>query len=294
MRAELRILNFILSRTIKRNFLNGINIKRLRRSDLSFDSCRSGKNLLLERISAAGVDVLKIAPESKDISKVIIYLHGGAYVSGPAGNHISFLRRLSLASASEILLVRYALAPEKNCMKAHSDVQAVYDFALAEYPGKEIILAGDSAGGGLALAFTMALRDSGGLLPSKLVLLSPWLDASLSNSKISPEADRADPILGRSGLLEAGRMFADNLPLDNFLVSPFYGDPDGLPPMLILSSNIDILVHDCRDFYRRCRDSGLEIIYSEYSDIFHAWIVMPPSVQEVKQAFSEVARYISA
>jgi acetyl esterase/lipase len=292
VRVEIKVLNIILKATVKRNFRNRVCVDRLRRDNVSFDKIRHVRGLVHERMTIGGIDVLRITRAGGNSSKLIIYLSGGAYVSGPSGNHISFAERLSSATGCEILIVRYRLAPEHGCADAHSDVSAVYDWAQSKFSDKEIIIAGDSAGGGLGLAFSMSLRESGRPLPSKLVLISPWLDVSLSNTGITAEADRADPVLSRSGMKDAGRMYAGSMPLDNYLVSPFFGQTGDLPPMLMISSSLDILVHDCRDFNRRCSETRTQIIYSEYSDVFHAWAIIPPYIQEVKQAFSEIVDFL--
>ncbi|MBI9107828.1 MAG: alpha/beta hydrolase [Spirochaetales bacterium] len=282
MRTVLGILNIILKITVKRNFKNGIRVKKLRQFDISIDNPLTTGGTAFKRIPA---------PEGNS-QRVIVYFHGGAYVSGPDRNHLSLAIRLSKATGSDVLLVDYRRAPENTYIEAHIDAAAVYEYALENYPGEEIVIAGDSSGGGLALAFTMSLRDAGGPLPSKLVMMSPWLDVSMSNPEISPAADVSDPVLSRAGLAEAGAMFAGSLPPGDYHVSPVLGRAGGMPPMLMLSSSLDILVHDCRLFHRKCKAEGTPLIYSEYPGLFHAWILMPPVIREAQQAFSEVVEFI--
>lgn len=284
MRVDLKIINFIMRLSVKKHFIKGINIAGLRRLDAET------KDWPL--IGDTGYRLFE--PEEGSAERLVIYLHGGAWVSGPGRNHVSFCERLAEAASADVFLVDYALAPEKDAVDAHADIKAVWDYVLSHNPGKEIILAGDSAGGGLALAFAMKMIGSGAQGASGLVLISPWLDASMSNEKITDDADKRDSVLSKAGLLEAGKMFAGSLPLSSPLLSPVFGNPEGLPPMLVLSGSAEIFVHDCRSFCRRSKDSGCNVVFSEYEGMFHVWALSPPAFPEAKQAFDEITGFIGS
>jgi acetyl esterase/lipase len=244
--------------------------------------------------AVSGVDCYYLLPPDKEPRKRIIYLHGGAFTTGPVVCHWGMLSYVCEKTGISAVLVDYGLAPEKPFPAGLNDVLAVCKSLRAEgEDGGAIYLMGDSAGGGLALSAVLALRDLGRQLPEKLVLLSPWLDLTLSNPEI--ESVRGyDQLLEKEGLLEAAGLYASGRDPAHYLLSPVNGDPFGLPPTLLEIGSHDILVCDCRRFRDKARSAGVSIVYLEWDGMFHDWMTQAPLIKEAKQAVEAIVDFLKA
>ncbi|MFJ1256964.1 alpha/beta hydrolase fold domain-containing protein [Cupriavidus sp. CuC1] len=133
---------------------------------------------------------------------------------------------------------------------------------------------GDSAGGGMALALAQVARDTGRALPGRLVLLSPFLDATGSNPAIDA-LEPLDPMLSKLGGIECGRVYAGGDPVTLPQVSPIYGSLRGLPPVTLFIGTHDVLLPDCRTYRALAEQQGLPLRYYEYEGMFHVWMLLP-------------------
>lgn len=233
--------------------------------------------------SIAGVRCVWIDRHHADRG-VIVYLHGGAYIFGPVREQWAWLAMMARKTGMAALMVDYRLAPEHPFPAGLDDATAVVrqlqkDGAL---PDDHWALAGDSAGGGLSVALTMRLRDEGDPLPPRLLLISPWLDVTMDN----PDAQAIvphDPFLWLEGTKLAGQVYAWESNPRQPLVSPVYGEMEGLPPVLLQCGTAEILLPDIRRFHEKCQLAGVEIEYQEADDSFHVF-VMAPFLPEAKRA----------
>jgi acetyl esterase/lipase len=236
------------------------------------------------------IETHHITPAQPKPQKIIIYLHGGAYIGGPLKAHWDFVSKFCQQSGTKTILVKYRKAPEHSYKQTHADIKKVYSTLLKKYKSKDIYLMGDSAGGGLALAFTMTLRDQKKPLPGKLILLSPWLDISMQNS-LKP-AEKFEIMASLPGLINAGKMYAKNLNKTNYLVSPLYGNTDHLPPTAIFTGTHDFTVFDCRILKKKLLKSKIPLIYSEKPKMIHVYVAFH-FLPEAKQTIKQIIKFIN-
>ena len=237
-----------------------------------------------------GYPVVTITPKGGAASGPhLLYLHGGGYVMDIAAVHWDTVLRLCAMLGASATVPVYPLAPEHKAGEVLAAMQSLY-LELATACGAErITIMGDSAGGGMSLALAQRLKAEGGPLPGKLVLWSPWVDATASDPA-QRSVEPKDRMLAISGLDACGRMYAGDLPLDHPGVSPLFGDLSGLPPMAVFSGTSDILIVDGRRLAEKLRALGALHEYHEYVDMFHVWMLLP--VPEGRQALAQTAAYI--
>ena len=214
-----------------------------------------------------------IRPRSHRPRTTLVYLHGGAFVMPARGAHVRYALRLAEHLDAEVVLPDYPLAPEHTWADSHEALVA--DLAARTSIRDRVVVAGDSAGGGLALAVTQGLRDAGGILPSHLVLLSPWVDLTTSTPDTAA-LDAVDPWLSLSKLTADAEWWAGS-PADLFRpeVSPALGELDGLPPTLMLCGTRDLLVPGCRMLADRAAASDWDLTYLEAPDLIHVFALLP-------------------
>jgi acetyl esterase/lipase len=190
------------------------------------------------------------------------------------------------------LLVDYRLAPEHPFPAGLDDATAVVRQLRADgvLQADRWALAGDSAGGGMALAVCQRLRDAGEPLPRATLLMSPWLDVTMENPDIAPLAPR-DPMICHDATKVGGMVYAWEHDPKDPLVSPAYCDPVGLPPMLIHTGSEEVLTPDIRRFAERVRRAGVDVTYVECHGGFHVY-VMAPVLPEARRAVREQLAFL--
>ncbi|WP_344751775.1 alpha/beta hydrolase fold domain-containing protein [Gryllotalpicola koreensis] len=229
----------------------------------------SARRLLISQDRLGPLRTTVIEPRGIPLSaRPLVYVHGGAYVHQFETAHWWLTDALTRDLRVRIFAVDYTLAPTGTAARGVADVAAAIT-ALTEREGITPIVAGDSAGGGLALAVAARLHDTPSA-PAHLALFAPWLDAGLRN----PEAqalERRDPSLAVPGLRIAGRLWASELGIDHPDVSPLFADPAGLPPTSLVVGTRDILYPDARDFAASARSAGVDVATFTASDAFHVF-----------------------
>lgn len=189
--------------------------------------------------------------------RVVLCLHGGGYTVGSVQSHRRFGAVLGLACRANVLNIDYRLAPEHPCPAAIDDALTAYRW-LSAHGFDDVVVAGDSAGGGLALATAVAARDAGLQRPAALVLLAPWLDLTLSGSSVTTRA-AADFMLDAEGLRLSAAAYAGGLPLDDPRVSPLEADLTGLPPVFVQVGDSDLLLDDALRLADRGWQAGVAV-----------------------------------
>lgn len=239
----------------------------------------AARRLLISETRLGPLRTTVIEPRGIPVStRPLVYVHGGGYVHQFETAHWWLTGALARELGVRIYAVDYALAPTGTAAQGVVDVAAAVT-ELTEREGIAPIVAGDSAGGGLALAVAARLRGTPAA-PAHLALFAPWLDAGLR----SPEAralDRRDPSLAVPGLLLAGRLWAGELGVDHPEVSPLFADPAGLPPISLVVGTRDLLYPDARDFAASARTAGVDIATFTASDAFHVFVaatMLPESI----------------
>ena len=233
--------------------------------------------------------VWTVAPREKPSGKHVIYLHGGAYVNSFASQHWNLISKLVQASHCTVTAPNYPHAPEYCVHDVFALLLPLYDELAAGVGSSNITIMGDSSGGGISLALAQQLRDAGVDQPGRLILLSPWLDATLSNPEIA-EFDKIDPFLGVAGLQYGGAAYARDVDPKSYLVSPVYGSFRDLAPISLFIGTRDILFPDCRKLRDRAADEGVRIDYREYDGMVHDWMLGP--MPEARHAIAEIVDLI--
>lgn len=223
--------------------------------------------------TANGRNVFVLSPKSRKATQHILYLHGGAYVQNFVRQHWKFLSDLVASTDSAVTAPDYPLAPKHTFIDAFPMVISVYREMVANVGSDNIVVMGDSAGGGFALALCQRLKEENLPQPRRIILLSPWLDLTLTNPEIG-SIDSHDPFLGISGLRKAAVAYSGGYDLNNYRLSPINGSLDGLAPISIFIGSNDILVADARKLRMMAKQRGIEIDYHEYSGMVHVWMLL--------------------
>ncbi|MGL5825124.1 MAG: alpha/beta hydrolase [Nocardioides sp.] len=231
-----------------------------------------------------------ITPKNAVPSATLFYVHGGAFVSPIDKFHVRYVTRLSSALGLRVVLPQYPLAPEHTWRDSVPPLTTSVDRWLAKSPGG-LILGGDSAGGGLALAVALRLRAEGRSMPRRLLLHAPWGDLTTSTPETKDYA-RVDTWLKYSKLIAYARWWAGSeSDLGRSEVSPTLADFDGLPPALVLAGTRDLLLPGCRLLADRAAKSDWDLTYLERQGLVHVFALMP-FIPEARHAFGYTIRYL--
>ena len=233
-------------------------------------------------------------PKQGTADNVIFYLHGGGYVFGSPLSHRSLTYPLALAANANVFSLEYRLAPEHPCPAAIEDALAGYQWLRATGVDPEnITVAGDSAGGGLALAMLQALRDNNDVLPAGAVLYSPYTDLAVEGASATKNAE-SDAMFQTHSVQMGARHYAGELSIKDPRVSPLYGDMRALPPMMIFASSSEILYDDSTRLVQRAEQEGVDISFVVREGLVHVWPLFHPLMPEAGEAIRESAQFIRA
>ena len=224
--------------------------------------------------------------------RVVLHLHGGAYLMGSPRTHLGMAASISRSSRSAVVLPDYRLAPEHVFPSALDDAVASYRWLVEQrgFHPDRIAISGDSAGGGLGLAMLVRLRDEGHELPACYVGLSPWTDLAGTGASMH-ELDGVDPWLSAAMVTPAARAYAGQTPLDDPLLSPLYADLSGLPPMLLHAGSHEILLDDARRLVERAREAGVDASLGVFDEMWHVFQAFP-GLPETRRALREIGAFI--
>lgn len=217
------------------------------------DELRRGRATFVDD-EIAGRPAIWTTPKQGHDDVVVLYLHGGAYVVGSPRSHRPITAALAEAACARVLALDYRLAPEHPCPAAIDDAVGAFDALVADGTApSRIVIAGDSAGGGLTLTTLLALRQRGGPLPVAGVMISPWVD--LANTDTS-ENHPSDFVL-RDDINADAKAYAGALPLDDPRVSPIHAALEQLPPLFLLAGGVETLLSDSQRLARRAAEAGV-------------------------------------
>lgn len=248
----------------------------------------------IEPVSADGMPAeFQTAPDAR-LDRVVLYLHGGGYVIGSIKSHRYLMQNISRASGARTLGIDYRLAPENAFPAALEDATNAYCWLLSQgFERQGIAIAGDSAGGGLALATLVNLRDRGIPLPAAGVLISPWTDLTGTAGSVSSRAS-IDPLVNPAELFKLAAHYLGNVDPSNPLVSPVFADLQGLPPLLIHVGGREILYDDACRVADKARAAGVETELLHEPELFHVWHAFAPMLDEGQRAVEEIGQYLRA
>jgi acetyl esterase/lipase len=245
-----------------------------------------------EPVHVDGVPAEWVHVPTASAERVVLYVHGGAYVIGSLNTHRDLAGRISRAAAARVLNVDYRLAPEHPHPAAVEDATAAYRWLLDQAVAPErIVIAGDSAGGGLTVATLLALRDARVPLPAGGVCISPWVDLTCGGASYATKAD-ADPIVTRAGVAQMAQAYLGATPPRTPLASPLFADLRGLPPLLIQVGTDEVLLDDAVQLADRAKAAGVETTLEVHDRMIHVWHWFLPMLDEAQTAVDTIGRFV--
>jgi monoterpene epsilon-lactone hydrolase len=291
MSLQRALFNFVAYYQARPSTAKGLNLVKLRARDMPEPQTKRTWGCQYEAGTLAGVRVTYVRPANIQSGKVLVHLHGGLYAAGIGELHWWLISRLCHEVGCLGVMVDYRLAPEHPFPAALDDTVAVLNALVAAHGPEKLVVSGDSAGGGLAVASAMKQRDDGQAVPAKLVLLSPWLDITMHHPGI-PAQEKKDRILARPGVVEAGKRYANGMDPKAPYLSPVNGDLSGLPPMVLQIGTYEMLLPDCRAFRDKALAQNVSLLYQEHPKMFHIWTLLFPLLPEGEEALQEVLQFI--
>ncbi|MFO0572047.1 MAG: alpha/beta hydrolase [Polyangiaceae bacterium] len=269
----------------------------LMRTLLDAAAGRSPRGTEVEEVDAAGVPAEWVRCGEVDPDRRLLYLHGGAYVTGSRVSHRALAARISRAARVTVLLIDYRLAPEHPHPAALEDAVAALGFMLETGPlgparARRSFVAGDSAGGGLALATLLSARDAELPLPDAAIALSPWTDLAMTGDSFMSRAG-VDPMITPSFMHPCAALYLDATDARHPLASPLYGDLGNLPPLLLHVGDEEVLLDDTRRFAERARAAGVEVTAEVWPEMFHVFHAFAGMLPEGREAIAKIGEFLA-
>lgn len=239
-----------------------------------------------------------LTKQSSRRDKVIYQIHGGAYIACYFNLFNKTALRYSHAyDDADVFSIDYRTAPDHVFPCALEDAVEGYQWLLENgYAPENIIVTGDSAGGGLALSMTLKLRDTNQLLPKMLILSSPWADLSASGPSYKTNI-QIDPFFGSKQTEQAPTYpvpitYAGNHDVKNPYISPVYGTYEKMPPMLIQTGTDELLLSDSEIVAQKAKEAGVDVTFIKYQGMYHTFYIITPRIPEGQKAWKEIKRFI--
>lgn len=271
------------------------NLRENVRSESDFEKVfKYPEHLRTEKYSLDNFRMELLKWKDSTSNKVILHLHGGGYVGAFKNQYRKMAGLYSEVShGASVLTIDYRVAPENPYPAALEDAIEAYEWLLKSgYTDTQIILAGDSAGGGLALALCQYLKEHKRALPVAIIAMSPWTDLTLRGESYVKNRE-IDPIFGNGNdELIFNNPYAGEEDLDSPYVSPIYGNYEGFPPMLIQVGTEEMLYSDSIALAAKAKEAGVKLKLTEYEGMFHVFQMAGVLMEESKKAWNEVGKFI--
>ena len=251
------------------------------------------QSMRFETVSAGGVRAEWFRAPESDATRILLYLHGGGYCACSVDSHRDLISRFCIAAGATGLAVDYRLAPEHPFPAQLEDALASYRWLLARGvdPGR-IVVAGESAGGGLTLSSLLSLRDAGEPLPAAAVAISPWVDLDCAAPSIRANA-RYDYVCGEA-LDVFARYFVGGGDPRHPLAAPLHADLRGLPPLLVQAGGAEALLDDARRIAARAREAGVDVTLEIEDDMIHVFHMFATILEPARAAIDRVGAFVRA
>jgi len=259
----------------------------------AFSAFPSAGEVKCEPVNANGVKAEWITAKNAAPDRVIMYLHGGGYVMGSIDTHREVVARLSKAAQARCLPLDYRLAPENPFPAAVDDSITGYRWLLAQgYKPERIVIAGDSAGGGLAVSTLVALRDLGAPLPAAGVCISPWVDLEAEGESMTSRAAQ-DPLVSREMILNLAKMYmGEKGSLREPLAAPINAYLNDLPPLFIQVGNSETLLDDSTRLADKAKEAGVDATLQIWDEMPHVWHLAAPVLPEGQEAIEKIGEFV--
>ncbi len=249
------------------------------------------KEITIKEQVIEGIKSEWLIPDGANPEKLIFYVHGGGYVSGSCSDHRAFVSKFAKNTGVTNLVYEYRLAPENPFPAAVDDSIKVYQWILASgFKPENILIAGESAGGGLCLAILLALKERNIALPAAAVSISPWTDLTCSSDSYRTKNKMSLAPLN-SWTVFSKHYIGDN-EATNPLISPLFGELKGLPPILINSGVDDELFEDGEKFYLKAKRAGVDISFRAGIGMVHCYPLLAPFFREATEAMDEIVDFV--
>jgi monoterpene epsilon-lactone hydrolase len=243
-------------------------------------------------VDAGGIPAEWIAAEGAGDDQTIYWLHGGGYCIGSINTHRGLLARISAGTGARVFAIDYRLAPEEPFPAAVEDAVTGYLWLLSSgVDPTQIVIGGDSAGGGLTAATLVALKEDGKTLPAAGVLISPWTDLALTGDSLRTKAE-ADPMITNDGIARVRDAYLGNWDSKDPLVSPIYADLSGLPPLLIQVGENEVLLDDSTRLAERADAAGVDVTLEVWPEMVHVWHFFAGMLPEGQQAIDRIGEWV--
>jgi epsilon-lactone hydrolase len=246
----------------------------------------------IEPVDLDGIPGEWVRYEATTGEGVILHLHGGGFNAGSCKTHRAMAAHLAQASSVPVLTVDYRLAPEYPCPAAIEDGVKAYRWLLHNsFSGQQIVLGGDSAGGGLVLAALVKIRDEDLPLPAGAFLISPWVDLAMAGESMLTHA-HLDPLTSYEDLYWAAQLYLGQADPKDPLASPLYADLQGLSPLLIHVGEHEVLVSDSLRLAEKAQAAGVEFQLEVWEEMWHVWHGWGPDLPEAIEAIGRIGEFV--
>ena len=293
---ELRDFRNFVARTFAGRYNLSIDQRRTLIESLA-RTCTVPEDIDISAADIAGVPVWTLARSARDSdlisgSPIILYLHGGAFVSGGIESHCGLAGRIANTTGVTVLFVEYRLSPENTFPSALNDVTAVYqELVRAHLSAPAIAICGDSAGGNLAIATLQFAKHNGLPMPAACAAISPALDLTLSSASYSRNA-QLDLFLSREGLAKDVAVYLAGHDASDPLASPLFAETEGLVPLLLQVGGNEVLIDESVAFARNASMAGNTVRLEVYKNMTHAWQFFPDMLQEAVISTESLANFL--
>jgi acetyl esterase/lipase len=293
---QAKLMNAYIRFTFKRRVAGSeaemVRYCRAKMEPAEFLRPRISKQITIEAVTEGAIKGEWLRPTGARHTTVY-YLHGGGYVACTPATHRPFTAALAREANAQVFALDYRRAPEARFPAAVDDAVAGYRWLLANSTRPEdIVIGGDSAGGGLTLATLVSLRDAGVALPRAAFCLSPWTDLAATGASIQTN-DGRDPMFYGDSIRNIAPVYAGSAPLDHPLVSPIHADLRGLPPLRIYVGSAEVLLDDSTRLAARAEAAGVEVDLRVWQEMVHVWpIFVGYGLPEARKTIAEIATFI--
>jgi acetyl esterase/lipase len=264
------------------------------------DQCEKGaarlgkipRGITVREQTILGIRSEWLVPDGTDKEKLILYVHGGGYVSGSCSDHRGIIAKFAKRTGYTNLIYEYGLAPERPFPAAVDDSVGVYQWLFdSGYKPDSVLVAGESAGGGLVLALLLALRERKIPMPAAAVSISPWTDLTWSSDSYWTKNKMS--LAPMDSWFVFGKHYVGDNDPKNPLISPLFGDLKGLPPVFINSGEDDELFEDGEKFYLKAKEAGVDITFRAGKNMVHCYPLLDGFFPEATGAMQEIADFIN-
>ena len=267
-----------------------IDYKKIRKEDVHYPKGKFFEQNKIQNFKVLDSLITEIGL-NQNSDRLLIFIHGGAFISGPAQHHWNSVKKIAAKTNYKIWMCDYPKSPENKISKISENIDSIYKLALEQFQPNKIAFIGDSVGGTLIVSLIQRLIIKNITLPEKIILVTPVMDASMSNPDIE-KVDNIDPMLSKIGVLSAKKMCAENNDLKNVMISPLFGSFDKFPHTILFLAENDIFYPDQKLAVQKIINAKIDLELIEGKNMPHIWPFLPV-MKEAKSSLNDIIRIIN-